>query len=190
MSDPEEPLKKNQLIVVSLIMIIVTLVAPIAIICNGGGNTNGRPWLDLFFISVLWVFYLTENSNPWIFGIERDGFFFMEPIFLFNTVFLWAFSIVFAVQVIRFCNGSISQKRCLQFGIVSLLPPALFSLIGYMAVFQLGVPMYLGPLPIQFTIGYLLMRQFGPWDKENKLQWKETDDTWWENQDGSAIKNE
>jgi hypothetical protein len=73
-------------------------------------------------------------------------------------------------------------------GYLSLMPPTILGLMGLMSVVQAGILAYVGPIPIQFLVGYAFVRfshKLKPatdsdqeWIKENEKEEK----SWWESQ--------
>ena len=145
---------------VSLVMVIVTLVCPITIASGGGGSSTAEgSWVDLAIIAVLWTYFpVSRNSNPMSFGVEGYGLFPLNPAILFNTFPIWFLSIVFAVQVIRYYTENIPRRHVMIAGYLSLIPPTFLGLMGLVPVVQSSLILYVGPIPIQFLVGYAFVR--------------------------------
>ena len=166
---------------VSVIYAIVTLFCPIVVASLGwGGDSEGNHWVDLVIVALTWTFLpLSGNSNPMGLGIEGYGIYFLNPSVLINTFPILFLSIVFAVQVVRFRMGEAQRKQTLQLGVLSILPATLWGLLGYMAVGQSGLFIYVGPIPIQLLLGYLFMRYSLKWKTEQLFE-DEKVENWWE----------
>jgi len=145
---------------VSVVMVIVTLLCPVTITSMGRGSTaEGYNWVDLAVIAVLWTYFpVSRNSNPMSFGVEGYGFFPLNPAILFNTFPFWFLSIIFASQVIRYYTADIPRKHVMLVGYLSLIPPTIAGLFGLMPVIQSSILVYVGPIPIQFLVGYSFVR--------------------------------
>ncbi|MGD2072358.1 MAG: hypothetical protein PVG65_02590 [Candidatus Thorarchaeota archaeon] len=171
-------LSKNQ---TSIIMLIVTVLCPITISGMGwGGDSEGNHWVDLAIVAVLWTFFpVSGNWNPMGFGVQGYGFFFLNPIVIYNTFPIWFLSIMFAIQVVRYRTGNALKRKTLQLGILSIIPPSILGFIGYIGIVQAGLLIYSGPIPIQLIVGYVLMRYSDKW-KADLLFEKDDVPSWWE----------
>jgi hypothetical protein len=183
-------------------MVIVTLLCPITITSMGGGHTHEAGyWVDLAVIAVLWTYFpVSRNSNPMSFGVEGYGFFPLNPAILFNTFPIWFLSIIFAAQVIRYYTEDIPRKHVILVGYLSLIPPTILGLIGLVPVVQSSILLYVGPIPIQFLVGYAFVRfshKLKPeiesdqeWideEKEEKSLWKSQSDAEDTSQEHSTV---
>ena len=173
---------------VSIIMILITLLCPITITSIGYGQTfEERYWVDLAVIAVLWTYFpFALNWNPMGFGVEGYGMFVLNPTILFNTFPIWFLSIIFASQVIRHYTADIPIRHVLLPGYLSLIPPTIFGLMGLIPVIQSGIIVYVGPIPIQFLVGYAFVRfshKLKP-SIESDQEWIEKEEkeekSWWE----------
>jgi hypothetical protein len=170
---------------VSTIYIVVTLFCPIVITSiGGGGDSEGNNWVDLAIVALTWTYFPPSgNWNPMGLGVEGYGFFFLNPSVFINTFPISFLSFLFAVQVIRFRMGEASQKQTLQLGVLSILPPTLWGLMGYVVVFQSKLFTYVGPIPIQLLLGYLFMRYSLNWKTDKLFEDDEKVKNWWESQE-------
>ncbi len=164
----------------SIIMGVTTLFAPIVSASYGWGGSPEGYWIDLVIIAITWM-YLPEsgNSSPMYLGIRGYGLHLLNPMVLYRTFTLWILSLLFGFQVIRFRSGDAGKKSTLALGILSLVPPTVLGLMGYVAIIQADVIAYSGPIPLQFVIGYILMRYSENW--ETRTPFGEDEPTkWWE----------
>lgn len=157
-------------------MVLITLFCPITITSmGGGGDSMGNNWVDLAIVGVLWTYFpVSGNWNPMRFGVEGYGVFFLNPSILFNTFPFWFISIIFAAQVIRHYTEGVPRKSVMQVGYLSLVPPTIMGLMGLISVVQASIILYVGPIPIQFLVGYIL------------LKYSEKPDPWLESDQGST----
>ncbi|MHA1906995.1 MAG: hypothetical protein ACW98Y_06860 [Candidatus Thorarchaeota archaeon] len=175
-----DTIKKLSPLICSVLMGVVTFCFPITITSFGWGSTGDVYWVDIAVIAVLWIFFpQSENWNPMGFGLEGYGFFFLNPVAIFNTAPFWILSILFAIQVVRYRLGKTDGKKTLLIGIASLIPPTLVGILGLVAVVQAGVVVYVGPIPFQFLLGYILIRHSTQWVISSPFQQEETT-SWWE----------
>ncbi|TFG11268.1 hypothetical protein EU537_12840 [Candidatus Thorarchaeota archaeon] len=164
----------------SIIMVLTTLFAPIVSACYGWGGSPEGYWIDLAIIAITWI-YLPEsgNSSPIYLGVRGYGLHLLNPMLLYRTFTLWILSLIFGFQVIRFRSGDAGKKSTLALGILSLIPPTVLGLMGYVPIIQAEVIAYSGPIPLQFIIGYILMRYSDHW--EARTPFAEDEPTkWWE----------
>jgi hypothetical protein len=172
-------------ITVSIIYFIITLFCPIMITSiGGGGDSEGNKWVDLAIVALSWTYFPPSgNWNPMGLGVEGYGFFFLNPSVFMNTFPILFLSILFAVQVVRFRMGEAPRKQTLQLGVLSILPATLWGLMGYVPVVQSELFIYVGPIPIQFLLGYLLMRYSPEWKTDKLFEDDEKVKNWWDTQD-------
>ncbi len=169
---------------VAIIMMIVTLIFPVAVITFGRGEywylEEEVKWVDMIYVFVLWIYYPPSgNDHPRIFGVEGYGWHVLNPMIMINTFFFWFLPILFALQVVRYCVGKLSKRMCFGYGVLSIMPGLVMGLLGYTSIVQAGVLAYSGPIPIALIVGIILMRYRGPWKDEYKTPWKE-EEAWWE----------
>lgn len=178
---------------VSIVMILITLLCPITVTSTGWGySTLEGYWVDISVIAVLWTYFpVSEIINPIGHGGEQ-GLFLLNPTILFNTFPFWFLSIIFASQVIRYYTADIPRRHVLLPGYLSLIPPTIFGLIGLVPVVQSGILTYVGPIPIQFLVGYAFVRfshKLKP-SIESDQEWIEKEEkeekSWWESSRGES----
>ncbi|MGY5872401.1 MAG: hypothetical protein RTV72_09160 [Candidatus Thorarchaeota archaeon] len=154
MSDKEwTPLSKWA----ELIMALATLVPPFMTVFS---HLDGRS-ISIAIVALFWAIF--PPSSP------TSGFQILDVIWLQGSLSLGFFNIVFAFQVIRFIRGRTGKGRTLAVGAMTIIIPliAFFGSLRFMI--NRGVFVYIGPIPIQFIIGLLLMRFLAP--KEPTKPW-------------------
>ncbi|MBN2229105.1 MAG: hypothetical protein JW779_05885 [Candidatus Thorarchaeota archaeon] len=166
---------------VATIYTIVTLLCPIMITSFSMGNDYlDNRWIDLVVVALAWSYFpASGNSNPMGFGVEGYGLFFLNPSVFINTITFTFLSILFAVQVVRFRMGQAERKQTLQLGALSILPAAVWGLMGYYPVIWSGLYIYVGPIPIQLLLGYIFMRFSTRWRTDILFEDEEVKN-WWE----------
>ncbi len=100
--------------------------------------------------SPIWV-YATDFTHYGVAGYT--GFFFFNPAYLIQELILSALNLVFLWSIIRYYQGKTSRNTAISIGVLSLVPPVIMPLV---ISFGRGL-VYLGPLPLQFLIGLLLL---------------------------------
>ncbi|MHA1663078.1 MAG: hypothetical protein ACTSVR_07465 [Candidatus Thorarchaeota archaeon] len=174
---------------VSVVMIIVTLLCPVTVSAIGGGYyTEVGYWVDLAVIAVLWTYFpFSGNRNPMGFGVEGYGLFPLNPTVLFNTFPIWFLNIIFAAQVIRYYTADIPRRNVMLVGYLSLIPPTIAGLFGLVPVLQWTIFAYVGPIPIQFIVGYVFVRfsrklKPGIEPDQEWIDEEKEEKSWWESQ--------
>ena len=115
--------------------------------------------------------------------VLMDGFQFLNPEVLLGPSLFTVPPILFAILVVRYCQGKNSSKEVWIVAFLSVAIPMFVGLTPMVSYFlSYGIFMYSGIIPIQFIVGYLIMKYYGsPLDG---LQWDDEDSskhvvTWW-----------
>lgn len=145
---------------ISIVMVVVTLSCPVSVVALGGGYSYIEGYyVDLIVIAVLWSYFpYLHHSNPMGLGVEGPGLVLLNPTILFITFPIWFLNILFTAQVIRYYTDDIPRRNVMVVGYLSLIPPTILGLFGMFFVIQWSIFAYVGPIPIQFIVGYALVR--------------------------------
>ena len=118
---------------------------------------------------------LIVSMHAMLWGIMPDVFANQNSIFLDiytiigRGLFYGIFNIWFGIEVIRYINDNTRRRLAICSGILSLIYPFAIVAISWPWLQYSTTIEYLGPIPLQFVIGLLLMRYFrkqeplGPW---------------------------
>jgi len=179
---------------ISIVMVVVTLLCPVSVVSLGGGYSYLEGYyIDLMVIAVLWSYFPAPlHSNPMGIGVEGCGLVPLNPTILFITFPIWFLNILFAAQVIRYHTNDISRRSVMIVGYLSLIPPTILGLFGMFYVVQWMIFAYVGPIPIQFIVGYALVRFSHKikTETESDPEWIDDDEekvekSWWRSQKGA-----
>ncbi|MHA1957642.1 MAG: hypothetical protein ACXADL_09375 [Candidatus Thorarchaeota archaeon] len=80
--------------------------------------------------------------------------------------------------------GKADGKKTRLLGIISLILPAIYGVMGLPAVVQAGVLAYVGPIPLQFLVGYILLRYSTYWEPESPFEQADSE-SWWEKEENN-----
>ncbi|TFG97429.1 hypothetical protein E4H12_08600 [Candidatus Thorarchaeota archaeon] len=133
-----------------LIMVLATIVPPfmtIVFMVDGGV-------VSIAILALFWAIF--PPAAP------VSGFQMLNINYFQGTLIFGFFNIVFAFQVIRFIRGKSGKIKTLAAGAMTIVVPliAFIFAMRYMIMFQYFT--YVGPIPIQFVIGLLLMHFVPP----------------------------
>lgn len=110
---------------------------------------------------------LTVSLHAILWGIMPEDFVYNGSI-LFDMyiiigrgVFYGIFNIWFGIEVIRYFNDYTRRRMAILSGILSLIYPFAMVIISWPWLHTSTTFEYLGPIPIQFVVGLLLMKYFG-----------------------------
>ena len=141
---------------VTFIMLIVTLVAPLVALWQGGTESE----IDVSIIAITWVFLpLHWDNNVAAFGVYGGGLHLLNPAVILNTSILWIFNALFTLYVIRYYQERTSKRFVLLLGGLTLLLPLINVLMAVDYLWKRRLLVYIGPIPIQLIVGLLLIRQ-------------------------------
>jgi hypothetical protein len=132
------------------IMVLTTLLAPFGVY----PFSVRRDVLTVSMHALLW------GIMPEEFGYHGSIVFYMYVI-IGRGLFYGIINIWFGIEVIRYFNDYTRRRMAIRAGILSLIYPFAMVIISwdwlqYSTTFE-----YLGPIPIQFVVGFLLMKYFG-----------------------------
>jgi len=113
-----------------------------------------------------------------------DGFQFLNLDLLFSISMFTILPILYAILVIRYCQGNNTSKEVLIVAFLNVALPLFLGLTPMVSNFlSYGAFTYTGIIPIQLILGYLIVKfQDSPLDG---LQWDDEQDsskhvvTWW-----------
>ena len=153
-----------------IVMVVVTLLCPVSVVLTDAGYYEGEGYLgDLMVVAVLWAYFPSQHhSDSWHLGVRGYGFYPLNFTILSITFPIWFLTIIFASQVIRYHTEDIPRRNVMIVGYLSLIPPILVGLYNSIHVIQWSIPAYVGPIPIQFIVGYALVRFSDKSRTENK----------------------
>lgn len=182
---------KHSTELLSIVMIIITLLCPVSVVLTDAGSNHAEGyWVDLMVIAVLWAYFPAHHhSDSWGLGVKAYGLYPLNPTILFITFPIWFLTILFAAQVIRYHTEDIPRRNVMIVGYLSLIPPTILGLYNSIFVAQWSIFAYVGPIPIQFIVGYALVRfshklktkiesdqEWVDEEKEEKSLWKSQND--------------
>jgi len=142
------------------IMAITTLIAPFGVYPFSVRN-------DVLVVSM----------HAMLWGIMPDVFANHDSILLDmytiigRGLFYGIFNIWFGIEVIRYFNDYTRRRMAIRLGILSLIYPFAMVIISWPWLQYSTTFEYLGPIPIQFAVGFLLMKFFG--EKESLELWND-----------------
>lgn len=150
---------------VQVIMFLVTLLAPIAVLPGSFDTTSGAYGVGIW--AVVWRLLKGVQDDTFeLIIVDIEHPFDNIGVFLMMS----SISVIFAVQVVRYCNGKTSGRSTVFLGVLSILQPFILSYSVIMNFLRWGVFIYMGPIPIQFVVGLILMKLVPPpeprWLKE------------------------
>jgi F0F1-type ATP synthase assembly protein I len=167
----------------AVIMTLVTLLAPMQSMLRRASFSGEGRYVMTSIIFLLWEYSqefwynpsgtLTDWTGTWIL---------VEPSVIVGRSLLWIPHFIFAILVIRFREKKASKRAVLAVGFLILVLPLINTLplllvqLDYMVA--TGTLFYIGPLPIQLTVGFILARHSKYWEQDRL--WGQHDDTWWE----------
>ena len=133
-----------------LIMGITTLFAPFGVYAFSVRNSI----LTVSMHAVLWGFMPEQVGNT-------GSILFDMYIIIGRGLFYGIFNIWFGIEVIRYFDDYTRRRMAIRSGILSLLYPFAMVIISLPWLLHSTTFEYLGPIPIQFIVGLLLMKYFG-----------------------------
>ena len=150
------------------IMIITTLFAPFGVYFFSLRNS----FLTVSLHAILWGIMPDQAGSSG--SIFLDSF-----VIIGRGLFYGIFNIWFGLEVIRYFKDCNRKNIALFAGVLSLVYPLVFAVLALPWIGEAESLVYMGPIPIQFVIGILLMRYFGepelltPWAEGDKIMEKE-----------------
>ena len=132
------------------IMVFVTLFAPFGVYFHSVRNFT----VDVSVHAIIWG--TRPDLNYMVSTILFDYFF----TFVWG-LFYGIFNIWFGFEVIRYVKNHTRKRAAIIAGILSIAYPLALAIISWGWIINSDTFVYIGPIPIQFVIGLLLMRFFG-----------------------------
>ncbi|TFG32764.1 hypothetical protein EU528_02310 [Candidatus Thorarchaeota archaeon] len=140
-----------------LIMALATLVPPFMTILYG---VDGQS-IHVSITALFWGIF--PPVAP------ASGFQILDDYWLPGSLSLGFFNIIFAFLVIRYIRGETSKRKTLVVGAMTIVVPLIAFFSALPLMISREVFAYIGPIPIQYVIGRLLMHFAGP--KEVTTPW-------------------
>ncbi|MBN2230660.1 MAG: hypothetical protein JW779_13810 [Candidatus Thorarchaeota archaeon] len=132
------------------IMVITTLFAPFGVYAFSVRNSI----LTVSIHAMLWGI-MPDSSG------DTELILFGTYIIIGRGLFYGIFNIWFGIEVIRYFNDYSRRRMAIRLGILSLVYPFAMAIISLPWLLHSTTFEYLGPIPIQFVVGLLLMKYFG-----------------------------
>ncbi len=110
---------------------------------------------------------LTVSMHALLWGIMPEAFAYNGSILFYmyviigRGIFYGIFNIWFGIEVIRYISDYSRRRMAITSGISSLIYPFAMVIISWPWLQYSTTLEYLGPIPIQFVVGLLLMKYFG-----------------------------
>jgi hypothetical protein len=154
------------------LMSLVTLFAPIAVfsgVSGGGFVGNQVYYVNYVIIAPLWTFGFGGIYNPYYSGLVV-----LDPLRMIGLLPATFFGFVFGVLVVRYCQDKCSRRRVYFGAIASVVFPLFLLAMTIPTSIALHILAFNGPVPIQLTIGLLLVSSHrvpgsdSPWFDEEK----------------------
>ena len=152
--------------------ILITLFAPFAVyyyIIILNSSTIGT-----IVYALLWA-YLPDNSNPDIGGssilgqilpVQPDsafyGYHILNPGALLYAPVFGFFTILFAVQLVRYIQGKTSARKTIIAGLLTFAIPLYQIYLFAPYLLMVGHPFFIGPIPIQLIVGIIIAKKYSP----------------------------
>ena len=128
---------------------IITLLVPFGIIpTNFNISTWGITFTNPILYGLFWVYVLSVPGN----GFELFDFYFTWltiPLSILNLLYLW--------QMVRYYQGKSTRFRAVLLGVLSITLPTILSLTTTGIINPFIIFIFIGPLPIQFLVGLIIM---------------------------------
>ena len=151
--------------IAKIIMIVTTLVAPSGIYFWSVHSINEHVrYIEVSIHAIIWGI-MPE-------GASGAGFTILDPYVTVRGIFYGIFNIWFCIEVIRFSKDYTRRKAVFVSGAFSLLQPTIWTIIALSFFFQYVTFTYVGPIPIQQVVGFVLMKFSGapepttPWSEQ------------------------
>jgi hypothetical protein len=132
------------------IMAITTLFAPFGVYFFSVRNSI----LTVSMHAVLWGIMPNPSGDT---GLVQFGTY----IIVGRGLFYGIFNIWFGIEVIRYFNDYTRRRMAIRSGILSLVYSFVMAITSLPWLLHSTTLEYLGPIPIQFIVGLLLMKYFG-----------------------------
>jgi hypothetical protein len=150
--------------ITKIIMIVTTLVAPSGIyFWSVQGIHEDVRYIKVSIHAIIWGI-MPE-------GASGAGITFLDPYVTARGIFYGIFNIWFCIEVIRFSKDYTRRNAVFVSGAFSLLQPTIWAIYALSFFFQYAAFTYVGPIPIQQVVGFVLMKLSGA--PEPKSPWSE-----------------
>ena len=150
---PDEPESDRELIgvspaVIAIIMGIITLIVPLGIVPTEYGMTeHGLSFIEPIIYGLIWA-YVPYWYNPYSF---------LNIFFTWLTIPMSVLNLLYLRQIVRYYKGKTSRYNAVCVGVLSITIPTIISL-GTTGIFtQFGIFNFVGPIPIQFIVGLIIL---------------------------------
>ncbi|MFW9849177.1 MAG: hypothetical protein ACFFF4_08550 [Candidatus Thorarchaeota archaeon] len=161
------------------IFLLVTLFVPFGAAPGSSSYTSSVGWsISVTLFAILWVYRIPSS-------LEQGGFVFGPEYWNVSLIFAFP-SMIFAFLVLLHVKGKISRGYTVLGGIFSLIWPGGFMLVTGLYALLNGALVYIGPIPIQFLFGLILLRYYSP--KEEKSFPLISDESSWWNEDNDSVE--
>ena len=136
----------------SVLMILVTLFVPNFVSYTSYTSNGILVYLEPVFLAMTWTY-----SAPYV--LTHGGFQFLDPVQTFMYSIFTVPPILFAILVIRYCQGKNTSNHVWIGAALSValnVGVGIVSIIGYFQRYEMFL--YNGLIPIQLILGYLIVK--------------------------------
>jgi len=132
-------------------MSLVTLMAPNFVMMLRMMNEGIITQFEPLVMGMVWSYSSIVDTH-------YAGFQFLTPTVLFvNSVFTFA-QVIFSFLVVRYCQGKVSFRLVMVGAIISIALPVYVGISVVISSLMVGRLAYSGIIPVQLTVGYLIIR--------------------------------
>ncbi len=159
---------------VSLIMVLTSVVAPVMVYPFTSWTYDGVQVEHYQVYAMVWYYGAIYGG----YGEYSVGIRLFDPLMMISTTPVTLPVLLFALAVVRYCQGRWHTAKLLAMGVVSIIIP-LMAGISYMVYFAtVSSFAYAGPVPIHFIVGAVLIkiartRPVAPWEDSAETE------PWW-----------
>lgn len=133
---------------IAVIMGLITLIAPHGIIpTNYGLSEYGLTHIEPIIYGLFWA-YVPYWYNPYSI---------VNIFFIWLTIPLSVLNLFYLRQIVRYYLGKTTRYNAIWIGIFSITIPTILSLATTGIFTPFGIFHFIGPIPIQFVAGLILM---------------------------------
>lgn len=155
---------------VGFITALSALTMPFMVTVSGGYGTSGVTVRGYAIGAMTWAIGL-YNDGPVFYIMDIAGAIIGFPLLLY------------ALFVQRYCSGKLSWKIPVLLGIIVNVIYVLFFSPAMVAYYQYGILVYIGPLPITFILGLVLMEMVGPPMRKSPFEGESGSSGWWKSRE-------
>lgn len=128
---------------------LVTFVVPFGIIpTNIATNESGVAFTEPILFGLLWVYAPYLTGSP---------FLTLDLYFTWMTIPLSLFNLFYFIETVRYYQGKCTRYRAVSVGVLSIVLPTILSIATTGILTPFVIFMFVGPLPIQFVVGLIIM---------------------------------